>query len=111
MSANKIEITLPSLNWFMPDPDDLSGYIAYTGSVGTSPSKGFMNREIFEYKAEKMENTKILLVTCRTRNPWTAPVSFGKSEQKAFELSEEGLRLARMWIEVLAQDILLRKWD
>lgn len=111
MSANEIEITLPSLNWFMPDPDDNSGYISFTGSVGTSPSKGFMNREIFEYKAEKLENTEILLVTCRTRPPWNSQEAMGKSQQKAFELNEQGLKLARSWIEVLAHDILLRKWD
>ncbi len=108
MSANEIEITLPSLNWFMPDPDDNSGYISFTGSVGTSPSCGFMNKEIFEYKAEKVPYTKILLVTCRTRRPWGSPVPFGKEQERAFEMSEEGLSLAKMWIEVLAKDIFLR---
>lgn len=105
MSANKIEITLPDPDWFR------RCNAVYTGSAGTSPQKGFMNREIFEYKAERPEGTEILVVTCRTRPPWNTQENPGKSHSRAFMLDEEGIRLAKMWLEVPAHYIFLRVWD
>ena len=94
-------IYLPSLVWFLGE-EKLNNHNTYTGSWGTDPLTGCMDRPTFHYKVAIQETEagrKQLVASCYIRPPWGEGAGPMEVQQQAFALSERGLQAAEGFLE------------
>lgn len=93
-------INLPSLSWFYQPENKAKN--SWTGSKGSDPFTGCMNRNLFEYKVYVEVNIKdpVLKAECCVKHIGKAS---GKeiltSQEMEFDVSGKGLKDLNEWLD------------
>jgi hypothetical protein len=95
------EIDLPRLSWFVQKQG--SSYITniHTGSIGTIPNAGCLNRNTFNYRVyvNMTDQTRIWLVAeCWCRTPWADGSQIISQSKNTFDASDKGLLEVEGWL-------------
>ena len=104
-------IKLPSYNMFVAKSDGKYALNSMTGSAGTDPLCGCLHKYTFNYKvaAIKPDNDstpKILMAECWLISPWKLGGKKQKLACKEFECTEQGIKEAEKWLNIISEKVL-----
>ena len=97
-------IKLPNTDWFMGLMKFRGPGNVFTGSFGTDPYYGCMNRKIFRYRLwiEKNDSDEFILkAICYTGENSYDETDKDVISENTFEASDDGIKNAGEWIESL----------
>ena len=98
----QVMIQLPNRSWFIQKQREAYLTNVYSGSLGTDPQKGCMNKTTFNYKAfvkvTKDEGPVSFHVEYYWRFPWSQGGATSEVVSMEFDASVEGIAKAEKWL-------------
>lgn len=95
-------IQLPNYLWFVQEQGGKYLTNVYSGSLGTDPQEGCMNKTTFNYKAfvktTKDEGHISFYVEYHWRFPWNQGGAISEVVSKEFDASAESIAKAEEWL-------------
>ncbi|MBO7217109.1 MAG: hypothetical protein J6V50_00235 [Clostridia bacterium] len=95
-------IKLTNYIWFIQEQGGKFITNIYSGSLGTNPIRGFMNKTTFNYKAYIKVSKETGPVSFQTewylRYPWSTGGKVSETFIKEFSPSQEGINEAENWL-------------